>query len=284
MTIKFNRQFNLKVETNTNEILEIKTPFTIEFSCKRNVLASANTGNFKVYNLAERTRSLIYKDKFDVLNIKGLEFRAGYDTDAPIIFRGNVQHCFSYRNGVNVITEIECYDGGNAITNSFTNFSIESGESNGQIIQRLVNDLSGVQGSNIGNIEGQTKRGKVLFGNTAMILTRETNNSFFIDNEVANVLAEDEVIEGDIPVITAESGLLEAPRRSDTQLNFKILFEPALLVGQIVELRSQVNNYFNGQYKVEGIEHTGTISEAVGGACETMVSLRFGDRTLEIIK
>lgn len=282
--IKFNRQFILKIQTNENTTLEIKNPLTVEFSCKRNIFASANTGNFKIYNLSEKTRQLIYKEKVNFLDIRGIEFRAGYDTNAPIIFIGNVQSCFSYRNGTNIITEIEAFDGGNAIMNSFSSFSIEKNTSNSEIIQRLVNDLSGVKGSNIGKISGEIKRGKAILGNTALLLSQETNNKFFIDNEVANVLNEDEVLEGNIPVITAESGLLEAPRRSEIQINFKILFEPALIIGQIVELRSTINKDFNGQYKVEGLEHTGTISNSVGGACETLVSLRLGLRSLEVLK
>lgn len=282
--IKLNRQFLLRIQTNENTTLEIRNPLTVEFSCKRNIFASANTGNFKIYNLSKKTRQSIYKEKVDFLTIRGIEFRAGYDTDAPIIFIGNIQSCFSYRNGTNIITEIEAYDGGNAIMNSFSSFNIEKDTPNGEIVQRLVNDLNGVKGSNIGNISGSIKRGKALLGNTALLLSKETGDKFFIDNEVANVLNDDEVLEGNIPVITAESGLLESPRRSEIQIVFKILFEPALIIGQIVELKSIVNDEFNGQYKVEGLEHTGTISDSIGGVCETTVSLRLGLRSLEVLK
>jgi hypothetical protein len=56
-------------------------------------------------------------------------------------------------------------------------------------------------------------------------------------------LNNNECIEGSIQLITAESGLLESPRRSDTQLVFKILFEPRLRVGQILQLESKINSF-----------------------------------------
>jgi hypothetical protein len=85
--LKLGRQYLLKIETITNEILEIKPPFTIEFVCKRNDLATANTANIKIYNLSEKNRNLIYKDKYETTIYRQLEFRAGYEEDAPKILK-----------------------------------------------------------------------------------------------------------------------------------------------------------------------------------------------------
>ncbi len=281
--LKFGRQYLLKIETITNEILEIKPPFTIEFVCKRNDLATANTANIKIYNLSEKNRNLIYKDKYETTIYRQLEFRAGYEEDAPKIFKGNIMQCFSYRSGVNVITEIECFDGGDAIANSVSSITIEAGQPNNKTLSVLVNDLKNVQLGQIGDFTGGALRGKVLFGNTSELLKNESNNRFFIDSEKVYILNNNECIEGSIQLITAESGLLESPRRSDTQLVFKILFEPRLRVGQILQLESKINSIFNGIYKVIGFTHTGIISEAVGGKCETEVHLWLGPGQLKVV-
>ncbi len=281
--IKLGRQYSLIVDTSDGSQIEIKNPFTIEFNCKRNNLASANTANFKIYNLGEVTRNRIYKDKYETLKYRKVEFKAGYKEDSPVIFRGNILQASSQRNGVDIITEIDAFDGGDAITNSVSAITVEKGEPQTNTLTALVNDLKNVQGSNIGTFNKTNKRGRVLFGNTADILKVETQDGFSIDNETANLLGRNEVINGDISLITAESGLLESPQRSETQLIFKILFEPQLKVGQIIELRSVVNSLFNGIYKIIGFTHTGTISDAVGGKCETTVSLWLGTESLKVI-
>lgn len=283
MLNKFGRQYSILIDTIDDRTIEIKDPFTIEFSCKRNNLASANTANFKIYNLGLKTRDSIYKDKYDTLIYRKVEFKAGYTDDAPVIFRGNIQEASSMRNGVDVVTEIVAYDGGDAITNSFSAVTVEKGDSKENVLATLVNDLKNVQGSTIGTFTETNKRGKVLFGNTATIIKNETDDNFFIDNEKAILLNRDEAIDGDILLINAQSGLLESPQRSETQLVFKMLFEPRLKVGQLIKLESQVNSLYNGSYKIIGISHTGTISQSVGGKCETTVNLWLGETPLRVV-
>jgi hypothetical protein len=67
-------------------------------------------------------------------------------------------------------------------------------------------------------------------------------------------------------------------------LDFEMLFEPRLTIGQTVQLKSDTNRIFNGIYKVMGFEHSGTISDAVAGPCKTSVSLWLGTQVLETVK
>lgn len=280
---KFGRKYLLKVDTTDGNSIEISNPLTLEFNCQRNNLASANSANFKIYNLSEKNRNRIYKDKYDTLTYRKVELKAGYEEDSPIIFKGNISHAFSYRNGVDLITEIEAYDGGFAITNSVSAMTIGQGESQTNVLQNLVNDLQNVKNNKMGNFSKENLRGRVVFGNTAEIIKTETKDNFFIDNEEAILINRNEVIEGDISLIKAETGLLESPKRSDTQVVFKMLFEPRFKVGQIIELDSVINSIYNGQYKIIGFTHSGIISDAVGGACETTVNLWLGTSPLTVV-
>jgi len=63
-----------------------------------------------------------------------------------------------------------------------------------------------------------------------------------------------------------------------------ILFEPRLQIGQVVELNSNFFKKLNGQYKIIGIRHSGTISDAVAGRCKTTVELCLGNRVLNVLK
>ena len=67
----------------------IQPPYTIEFSIKREILATAQTATFKIYNLAEKTRDVIYKEWFNGADYASIQFRAGYENQfVPLIFKG----------------------------------------------------------------------------------------------------------------------------------------------------------------------------------------------------
>lgn len=123
-----------------------------------------------------------------------------------------------------------------------------------------------------------------MSGSTTEILREITGGSFFIDNGVAYILGENEAIPGEVKVINSESGLLGTPVREDTILTFEMLFEPRILVGQVVSVQSITEANYNGEYKVTAVKHTGTISESVGGRAVTRLELFYGTEKLSIIQ
>ena len=92
-----------------------------------------------------------------------------------------------------------------------------------------------------------------------------------------NILQNNEVLSDvSIPKITSTSGLLGTPRRRDAQLEIDLIFEPKMVVGQLVEVESSTASVFNGQFKVIGIHHSGTISGAVASEVKTTLNLFIG--------
>jgi hypothetical protein len=286
--MKFGRTYSLSVEVAGGQRVTIEPPFTCEFEVSRNSLASANTGFFRIFNLAERTRNLIYKDRFAVQDIRAIQFRAGYESESvPMIFNGQVRCASSYRVGgaADTMTELEAFDGGFQMTNGFTSMTVESGAVARNVLQSLAATLPGITGSPIvGNFPGINKRGEVLFGNTWKLILEKSRGLATIDNGQPKILQDNETITGEIPLITSDTGLLGSPRRSSGTLDVEMLFEPRLTVGQVVDLKSSVNTIFNGRFKVMGFTHRGTISPAVGGECRTTLSLWLGTQVLEVIK
>lgn len=299
--VKFERNFNIEIETVigkinevekdgkivtagvTGETITISRPFTIEFSVIRNTLASANNATIKIYNLSERIRNLIYKDRFATVEDRKIILRAGYGEDAPIIFFGEIRSADSYREGVNFITAIDALDGALDMYKTISSNTAAKGTLKIDALKNQVNNFTNIKNLTIGDFGGTYKRGRVFYGNTWDLLGLETKNKNSVDNGQLNILNDDEVKEGGIRVINADSGLLSSPRRSNTQLVFKVLFEPRFIIGQKVELTSQTNKIFNGKYKVTGASHSGTISDAVSGKCETEVSLNMGAEALRVV-
>lgn len=297
MSTKFQRNYELDVIGNDGLLYTFSYPLTLEFQIKRNVLASANTGNFRVYNLGQQTRNVIYKDQFSPnLSFRSLILKAGYGigttTTLPIIFQGNVMQAQSYRleKSVNFITEIDGYDYAWVMTNASSNINYPSNTvTQTQIIKGLISDLQKTVPSDplnkgaslgIGAISPQYnityKQNVAIVGNTWDNLQKITNNQAYIDNGNVYCLFENDAFPGDLNVINSSTGLLGTPKKQDRLIIVEVLFEPRLQVGQQVQIQStslaQYPQANNGIFKVVGIEHRGTISGAVGGDCKTVVS------------
>lgn len=292
MLNKFQRNYQLDVQGQDGKLHTFKYPLTLEFQVKRNVLASANTCNFRIYNLGQNTRDLVFKDQFTPsLSFRSLVLRAGYNATIPIIFQGNVKMAQSFRSdrSVNFVTEIEGYDYGWAITNGRTSWNANGAlqVTKRQVIDQLIRDLQATVpldpqnngGSlGIGAIsprfnETYSNQGVSIVGNSWDHLQQVTDNQAYIDNGNIYCLFENDVFDGDLTVINSETGLLGTPKKADRMIVIEILFEPRLNVGQQVKLDSRSLAQFNGTYKIVGIEHHGVISGAVGGECKTIVTV-----------
>ena len=280
------RNYVLRVQTGDGTYIEIRPPLTLSFKVSRSTGADANTAKLTVYNLAERTRNRIYKDQHDIRNYKGVELHAGYGTQGktlPLIFKGNIKRAYSHRQGTEYLTEIECYDGGFAILNGSTSRTYAGGTSDRQIITDLFKDLPGITSGAVGKFSGTLPRGNAMSGSPAELLKSATGGGFFIDCEKAYALKENECVSGPLTEISARTGLLGTPMREETKLTVDMIFEPRLRLGQKVRLSSLTERIYNGDYKVLGVEHSGTISEAVSGECKTRATLYFGTAALEMV-
>ena len=277
--------YSLQVETSDKEHVTIEPPFTIDFEISRKWLMSANTCTLRIYNLAEATRNRLYKDLYQTTVYRALQFRAGYpDYPLPLIFNGNVLHCYSYRQGVDFITEIEGQDGQIAMVNGFSTMTKTAGTSTGDMLRSLIADLPEIDGSAIiGTFDQVNSRGEALMGNTWQLISEKSGNCAVIDNEQVKILNDNEVIAGEIPEISSASGLLGSPLRSEQMIQVSLIFEPRLTLGQKVHLNSTTNPIFNRDYKVMGIQHQGTISPSVDGERKTTAWLSFGSQALKMI-
>ncbi len=270
---KYNRNYILLVQKRDGTTLKIQRPFTVEFDIHRNSLSSANVASIRVLNLAPETRSQIRKDQYDFGDLRSISFFAGYGENLSLAFTGNITQAWSVREGTNFVTQIESFDGGFAYVNATTEQAFPGGTQQSTIIDSLAKSLPGVTVGAIGNYEGQISRGNSYSGSSTNILAELTGGGFFIDNGKVYCFKDNECLAGDILVINPKSGLLGTPVKETTYINFDVLFEPTIRVGQLVRLESQTAEVFNGTHKVLSIVHRGIISEAVAGSAITSVGL-----------
>lgn len=272
---KFGRNYLLTVQDLiTANVIEIKPPFTIDFTITRNFFGSPNTAQIRIYNLNEKTRAFIRKDQNDFGWLKSVGLFAGYGEKLSAMTYGNINSAWSVRENTSYVTTIESFDGGVAFLNSSFSGQFVAGTTTETIIRTLAKSLEQYDlkiGAISNTFNQPIKRGNSYSGNATNLLREITGGGFFIDNGVINCLADNEFIFGKVPVISAETGLQGTPRREWTNVEFDMLFEPELYIGQKIILQGEADKSFDGDYVIRALSHSGTISDSVGGTAITKV-------------
>lgn len=269
----------------SGEAIQIKNPFTLIMNIRREAMSAINSATFQIYNLSQNTRNQLYRDKFSWRGLKRVTLKAGYASQGPlpIVFDGTAYSINSYRTQgtTNFITEIEAFDWDFPVRNALTSQSLSGKVKKQQIIDQLIKDIVSMgtpdHHMNRGYIHQYTNEElyyPVISEKSWDRLRTETENLCTIDNGNIHVLADNEYIPGANFTINSNSGLLGAPKRSETYVEVEMLFEPSLIVNQKVTLASVSQTKFNGDFKIYGINHTGIISDAVNGKCQTKLSLQ----------
>lgn len=272
MTTKLGRNYRLSMQTpdngllTANQLLVIEPPFTLEMDITRHTLGSANVCQIRLYNLAEKTRNLIHFNGFNQSLFNTINLEAGYGDQLATVFNGNVSRAWSVREGVNFITQIECYDGGFALVNGQVNISFPAGTPVKVVIATLMAALPNITIGAIGNFDSVLLRGNTYAGNPAEILNEITGGAFYIDAGKAYALKNNEY-NALIPVtvIDDSTGLLNTPILEETMARFEMIFEPTLNVGSLVLLATTTFPLLNGTYSITGVKHRGIISPVVSG-------------------
>ncbi len=271
----------------SSEIVEINYPLTIEFDIVRAVFSSCPRATITVYNLGEDNRQRLFHDRYDTLYYQPIILQAGYtsegSTPLATIFKGNVQAAYSYSRKENWVTVFECFSGGFGVINGQASVNQGAPWNLNQVISTLIGQMPNVVAGVINLPVTPNARGISVKGNAWDAIQRLAgNNNAFIDNETVNVVAQDYYIPstGNIPLISADTGLLGSPRKLGNMVEVDFVFEPRIIVKQLIELQS-TQKIYNGQYCVYGIKHRGTISGAVCGNAITTFSLWNGQGILQ---
>ena len=287
---KFQRNYKIQFEIGhladsradfiPEEILEIGYPVTLHFSVENSPLAMVNSGRFQLYNLSPATQKLLHKDRNDNLKYVTMKFYAGYGDTMPCSFWGNFLQCYSTRDSgsVDFITSIEATNLMYMFINGYVNNTYTEGTMPEFLLKDLLADT--VPDIKLGYISKKLKplqSDQTFLGNMYDLIRDEYSDmQVYIDNNQFNIIAEDEVIPGDIQVITSKSGLLATPVRHDQVFEVETIFEPGLKVGQAVTLISQTAEHANGTYKINALSHSGVISPVESGTAITKACLYLG--------
>lgn len=291
-TAKFQRDYLLSVQGNVDktQYYSMKPPLTIEFDIVRNTFASANTGRFRIYNLAESTRRNLFHVRYDIdeKNYQRVQLFAGYKTNKqlPLVFLGNVFTAGTRRTGPDWITDIEAFDGGVGMLTGQISLTKPAGWTAPEVLRTLVGAMPYTQFGAVGDITSTNTRGISMAGNAWDIFKRIVGDGVaFVDMQNVYGLKENEYLvkPGQIELILGPNNIIGTPRRVGAIVEVDMIFEPSVFIGQAVTINS-LETVYNGTYQLRGIHHRGTISEAVGGDALTTLSLWVGTETLRAVQ
>lgn len=291
-TAKFQRDYLFSIQGNQDktQFFSAQPPLTIEFDIVRNTFASANTGRFRIYNLAESTRKNLFHVRYDIdeKNYQKVQMFAGYKTNKqlPMVFLGNVFTASTKRAGPDWITEIEAFDGGVGMLTGQISLTKPKGWSAQEVLKTLVGVMPYTQFGAAGDITATNTRGISMIGNAWDIFKRIVGDGVaFVDMNNVYGLKENEYIvkPGQIELIVGSHNILGTPRRVGAIVEVDMVFEPSVFVGQAVTINS-LETVYNGTYQLRGIHHRGTISEAVCGDAITTLSLWIGTKVLQAVQ
>jgi len=299
MTIgKFGRNYRLVLLDNltANTGLELRNDkgsqsLTIDFDIQRGVGADLNSMTLRIYNLSRDNQAQLFQARLDLSNkntftARPIILQAGYNDGLSVIFRGGIREAFTFRQGNDLITQVEALDGILSTTQTYANISYDSATTAQQIVDDLVTPLTSQTDVEAGQTKlstttaaliGDNQRGYVIAGNAYNILQEYTSNKAFIDLGELSILSDNECIRPSVRVIDADTGLLGIPRLDGLRVTIETIFEPRINVGEFIEVQSSVAKQFNGQYKVAAVQHKGMLSDTVAGDAKSIFQLYGGD-------
>lgn len=291
---KFQRRFSIEVQGKSGKTYTFKDPLTLVFDVSRRASGSANTGHFMIYGLSPDTRSDIqYDNAFERVG-RTFEFKAGYVSDGYMttLYKGTLQRALSYREGPNVITELQVLDGGEMIQKSQIELTMNYPWDPKAAVEQIVSTMGkhGVSMGAVGTLFNNLKRSRGItwIGSSWDILKKFAANQkgyACVDLEKVYMMAQNDVLvlPGTIPELNASTGLIGTPRRSNYIVDAEMIFEPRIQLMQKLAVKSTINPDVNGNYSVQAIAHRGIISLAKDGGAVTALSLMQLPQTINLV-
>lgn len=287
---KFQRTYTLKIQGRLGTEYTFKDPITCIFDIQSQAAQGNNSSRFMLYNLAPSERSDLQFDSAIDIDAAGetvkraFQFRAGYESESyqPVLAEGNVKTAFSYRDGPDVITEIEVQDGLSAMQRSQISTTTSTGWNPRAEAVKLIETMKpqGVTLGAIGSLFNKLKptRGVTWLGSTWDVLTRlarAQGGYACINQQKLYLMGPRDVLEapGALPVLDATTGLIGTPRRTGFTVTAEMIFEPRFVLMQRIKAQSIITPSIRGEFAVWRIGHRGIISGAKDGGVITSVQL-----------
>lgn len=209
----------------------------IRFSVKRGDIQTPNTADIRVYNLNETTSNAIQKEFTRIV------LQAGYEGNYGVIFDGQIKQVRRGRETqTDTYLDITAADGDSAYNFAISSFSLAAGSTYNDHVSMVLKDMAehGISRGYFPDLPGNPlPRGKVVFGMSRDVMrniAENTNTSWSIQDGKLQMVPLTSYMPGEIPVLTAATGVIGMPEQTQGGIKLKTLLNPNLKIGQAVKL------------------------------------------------
>lgn len=251
---RFDRDYELIVQVAQGRAVTVKPPMRVSFSVDKSVAGGLNKMTLQIFNLKESNRLAMTKDAEESKRIP-LSFSVGYNGSLQLLFKGTIHRGENSREGPDLVTELECLDGGHDYLTSFTSKTVKDKRT---AVNEILKDMPNTKRGKVSEQQA-ILRPKVLVGSSAKLIDTllEDDQTWYIDNEQLYMVKNNEVISSYIPVVNAATGLLDTPTVEQSRVSFETLLNPTLRIAGLCELQSRNAPHLNGVYKIDSIGYQG---------------------------
>jgi len=231
-----------------------------------------NKATIAVYNLEESTRNLI--DDADKVEDIYVELYTGYSGDNVLQFKGDAKQAENMWDGQDYVTSFKSYDGLKASKKKHS----KSYAPKTDYVEMIKDTLKGL-GDTISGVVTDVKKevsqnGITLVGATDVVMNKllgalpGQNLEYTIQNGVAYVKPAGSMINpNDIPVISANTGMIGSPTKTKDGVEFEVLLQQGLVPSSGVELLTDFTKY-NGIFILQKVHKKGdTRGDSWSAAC-----------------
>jgi len=242
----------------------------ITFEITKDMLGFPNRAHILVYNLARKSVTLITD------NFTEVELAVGYGGDLVTLFKGQIRHIISRRDGVDTITEVYAGDGESAIRDTTFSKSFAKGIQWKQIFSDIIGSF-GVPTERLDGLEdkGETLNGATMVGKSAGLMDKLADSfGFNWSIQDGNMVTQDrEGFDTTTPpvIITRASGMIGSPALTEIGVDVRVLMDPNIHPFRTIKIETpdvdiSIGNLENrdnlptlgeGLFRVNKVVHTG---------------------------
>lgn len=215
------------------ELSELRCVFRVS----RGDLQTPNSCRLRVYNVSQNTRQRVEKE-FTRLVVQG-----GYAGNYGIVFDGTIKQVRRGRESqTDTYLDITAADGDSAYNFAVVNTTLAAGSTAADRMAAAVtamNPFGVTQGYTPTMPANTLPRGKVMFGMARDVMrtvAKTTQTVWSIQDGKVVVIPETSYMPGDIPVITAETGMIGLPEQTQNGITAKMLLNPNVKIGQLIKI------------------------------------------------
>lgn len=204
---------------------------------------SPNSLSVRIYNVSNKTLQQVQEYSRVVL-------QAGYPGNYGVIFDGTIkQFGIGRENAKDTYLDIFASDGDLAYNFAFVNKTLAPGASDSEVLQAALDEMA-LGGVYLGYQPGDAgvsylPRGKVAFALGRQVIrtyAQTKKMTWSIQNGKIQLIPLDGYKPGEIPDITALSGLIGQPEQTGAGITFKHLLNPRFSVGQAIRIDNKSIN------------------------------------------